>query len=184
MPSAACCSPWKARRNPPDSRSTSSARTERPLKARVPVPKRYTPLTTRRRSGQLAERGQLLTAQHTESQDGVSILARRNLRHVAGPSPHVLPDVRHVLGRIMAEDHRHPPQAARQPETWRSQSCLATRRHRNSTHGFGSAPPYRSASRSARRLDAPRAPNRGATSSRCTTVPPHTDLTTACWMLR
>ena len=29
MPSASCCSPWKARRNPPDSRSTSSARTDR-----------------------------------------------------------------------------------------------------------------------------------------------------------
>ena len=31
MPSAPCCSPWKARRNPPDSRSTSSARTDRPV---------------------------------------------------------------------------------------------------------------------------------------------------------
>ena len=31
MPSASCCSPWKARRNPPDSRSTSSARTDRPV---------------------------------------------------------------------------------------------------------------------------------------------------------
>jgi hypothetical protein len=41
----------------------------------------------------------------------------------------------------------------------------------------------RKASVVAARPELPRAPNRGATSSRCTTVPPHTDLTTTCWML-